>query len=355
MTSVTGSETPVASGAGDEVVPPAPEAAAAKQPRWWRHRNGRWVIGDAGRQPEVVAVPSSVIAADRPDTVLAGGRLGALEYRGVSVRGFSHQEKGSPRQDAYQIRPSRDGAWLVGCVADGVAEGNLSHQAADLVCREATTHLGRVLADHPPTPEPDWQKEVDALPWQHLVDAANTAIVAEALTIARAAYTRKPEYAEQLARLAEQEYTMSDARKSMSSTGVAFAVHSKVGDDGTYAALVAVLAGDSNAMLLREAAWHPLTPVKNEGAEVMSSGVESLPRPVTVEPIALQLQPGDLMVVMTDGLGDALASGAGIVGDFLATMWRQPPDQLAFAQHLGFYRRTFTDDRTAVAIWVEPS
>ena len=313
------------------------------------------MIGDAGRQPEIVAVPSAAMAADRPDTVFDGGRLGALDYRAVSVRGFSHQEKGLPRQDAYQIRPSHDGAWLVGCVADGVSEGRASHLAADLVCREVTAQLRRALAEHPPTPGREWPEEVGELPWQQLVAAANTAIVTEAAGIARAAYARKPEYAGQLARLAEREYTMADARQWMSSTGVAFAVRNEIADDGAYPAMVAVLAGDSSAMLLREGSWQPLTPVKNEGAEVLSSTVNSLPCAVTVEPIATRLLPGDVLVVMTDGLGDALASGAGVVGRFLATMWRQPPDQHAYAEQLAFYRKAFTDDRTAVAIWVPSS
>jgi hypothetical protein len=366
MTSVTGSETPVAPGAGDATGSPepgttcqsAPDGRAAVEPglaseaRWWRHRNGRWVIGDAGRQPEIVALPSSIIAANRPDTVLAGGRFGGLEYRAVSLRGLSHQENGLPRQDACLIHPSRDGDWLLGCVADGVADAKFSHLAADLVCREATTHLGFALAGHRPTRS--WLDEVATLPWPRLVDATNAAIMAEALAAARTTYRRKPEYAEHLARLTEQEYTMSDARRWMSSTGVAFAVHSRI-TDGAYPAVMAVLAGDSSAMLLREGNWRPLTPVKNDGADVMSSAVRALPRQATVEPIALRLRPGDLMVVMTDGLGDPLGSGAGVVGDFLATMWREPPDQISFAEHVAFYRRAFTDDRTAVAIWVEPS
>jgi hypothetical protein len=94
--------------------------------------------------------------------------------------------------------------------------------------------------------------------------------------------------------------------------------------------------------------------VKNDGAEVASSGVSALPREVTVQPVAHELAPGEVLAVVTDGLGDPLGTGQGVVGRFLATMWSQPPDLLAFAQQAGFYRRSYTDDRTAAVLWIAP-
>jgi hypothetical protein len=43
-----------------------------------------------------------------------------------------------------------------------------------------------------------------------------------------------------------------------------------------------------------------------------------------------------------------------VVGAFLAGRWQEPPDPLEFAHHVGFYRKTFVDDRTAVVVWVAP-
>jgi hypothetical protein len=55
---------------------------------------------------------------------------------------------------------------------------------------------------------------------------------------------------------------------------------------------------------------------------------------------------------MTDGIGDPLAAGTGEVGRFLTGVWSTPPASgLEFAAHVGFARRSFDDDRTAVAFW----
>jgi hypothetical protein len=91
--------------------------------------------------------------------------------------------------------------------------------------------------------------------------------------------------------------------------------------------------------------------VKNEGAEIASSAVSPLPRRAVVRPEVRYLRGGDVLTVITDGIGDPLGSGQGVVGRFLAEMWREPPDLLAFAQHAAFYRKSFADDRTAVVIW----
>jgi hypothetical protein len=337
-----------------EPTPESDDDADAEAVEWWRHDNERWVVGDAGRQPEIVPVPSAPLAATRPDTVIDGGRVGGLVYRAVSLRGFSHQQSGLPRQDAYLVRPTRDGQWLVGCVADGVSEGKQSHEAADLACREITAILAGALVDLEPGLGPEaWREAVTQLPWQAAVDQASVAIRQAANAHVRSVYERRGDRAA-LAQLAEAPLTDANARKVMSSTAVVFIVSALPAPDGGFPCAVAVAAGDSSALLLTDRRWQPITAVKNEGAEVATSAVEPLPRPVTVQPAVHHLRPDGALVVITDGLGDPLGSGRGVVGRFLATMWTQPPDLLAFAQQAGFYRRTFTDDRTAVVIWAGP-
>jgi serine/threonine protein phosphatase PrpC len=327
---------------------------------WRRHDNGRWIIEDAGRQPEVTAMPAAGKAGTRPDTVIDGGRLGGLVYRATSQRGFAHQEVARPRQDAYLLRPTPDRRWLVGCVADGVSEGTLSHEAADLVCQETTVRLARGLTgldlDRGPRA---WDEAVDrwsdivatTLPWAEIVGAANSAVRRAAKTATRERLDR----AGDTATLAKLDETWDDAsaRRVMSSTAVVFAVSAVVARDGSYPAVVAVVAGDSTALLLDGDDWTPLSAVKNDGAEIASSEVAPLPGSGQVTPQAHVVRPGQALVVITDGLGDPLGSGSGVVGRFLSTMWRHPPELLAFAEHVGFYRKSFSDDRTAVAIWAQ--
>jgi hypothetical protein len=105
------------------------------------------------------------------------------------------------------------------------------------------------------------------------------------------------------------------------------------------------------ALLLDDGVWRALTPMKDGRAEIAATAVDPLPRTVRIKPAAHYLRPGQALAVMTDGLSDPLGSGAGDVGAFLATHWATPPDALAFASQVGFYRRSFADDRTAVVVW----
>ncbi|SNY65262.1 protein phosphatase 2C domain-containing protein [Paractinoplanes atraurantiacus] len=288
---------------------------------WFPHANGRWVVEDAGRQAEVEPMPAGGPDGVRPDTVLDGGRLGGLTYRATSQRGLAHQNAGVVRQDSYLVRPTGDDRWLIGCVADGVSNGPRSHLAADLVCRSTTMRLAQFLRDlGPPGDAEVWTASVNSLGWPEIVAETSESI------------RKEPGWG--------------------SSTAVVFAVAAEPLADGGHPALVAVLAGDSTALLLGDGTWTPLGAVKNDGAEIASTAVTALPGEVpAIRPQARMLRPGQALVVISDGLGDPLGSGGGVVGRFLATMWQRPPDLLAYAGHVGFYRKSFTDDRTAVTIW----
>jgi hypothetical protein len=322
--------------------------------QWWRHEDDRWVIGDPGRQPEVTPVPSALIAPTRPDTVVDGGRVGGLAFRAVSLRGLQHQLAGTPRQDSYLVRPTRDTRWLVGCVADGVSEGRRSHEAADIVCRVLTSVLADALGSFAPDLDDDrrWAEAVRRLPWQEAVDRASDSIVKAANDELRQQHERRGDDA-RAAAIAEQPLPDSGVRRYMSSTAIAFVVSARPGADGWHPYAVLVAAGDSSAYLLQDGAWQRLAGGKAEGG-VASAAVQPLPRKVRVEPADGGLSSGDALVIVTDGIGDPLGSGGGLVGRFLADKWSAPPDLLGFAQHAAFYRRSYVDDRTAVVVWADP-
>ncbi|GIF73798.1 protein phosphatase 2C domain-containing protein [Asanoa siamensis] len=322
--------------ADDEAVTPA-EPGEMPPTHWRRHPNGRWIVGDPGNQPAVVATPA-VLVRRRPDLAVDGCRVGSLDYRAASLRGLSHLETGKPRQDSYAVAVTRDGHWLVGCVADGVSAGKLSHRAADLACEKIVSELIDGLA------EAGIEADLGKLRWDAAVDSANDAIKNEFLRTLRSSRNQQQE-------IEADEVTLADVRQHMSSTAVAFVVATHPGPDGTHRSLVTAIAGDSSALLLRDGAWSPVTAVKGAGDEVASSEVRPLPRVVTPEPNAIQLRPGDVLAVISDGIGDPMGSGGGVVGRFLAEQWTSPPDTIEFAHQVGFYRRTFVDDRTAVAVW----
>ncbi|GAA4593168.1 hypothetical protein BJY16_000876 [Actinoplanes octamycinicus] len=296
---------------------------------WSRLASRRWVVGDAGRQAAVRARVPRLFRSPPPDIVADGAEAGGLTFRAASVRGPGHQERAEPRQDAYAVRFTRDQGWLAGCVADGVSAAKRSHEAAAAICET----VAQTLVDHLMTGAP-----VAAFGWDGAARVAGDAVV-------------------ELARPFLTDGTVTDerVRSIMSATALAFAVATEPDPDGGHRAVLANLAGDSAAFLLTGAGWQPLTAVKNAGAAIVDSRVRSLPAAVRVTPHEFVLLPGQVLVVMTDGLGDPFGSGAGAVGEFLRGHWGTPPDPLAFAQHVAFFRKSFTDDRTAVVVWPGPA
>lgn len=334
------------------------EEPASKQPGrdedaertlWRRHGNERWVVEDEGRQPLVRPAAAARFKTPPPDNVIDGVEVGCLTFRAASVRGISHQERGEPRQDAYAVRYTQDQRWLVGCIADGVSEGQRSHEAAAEVVEKLTGILVTFLTKNPSL---DWPALVDALPLAEGVDAANTAIVERAREHLRRAYRRQG--AEDKVRDLEGGLPFAHARTVMSATALVFVIATAQSPEGGHRAVLANLAGDSSAFLLHEDTWVALTAIKNDGKDIFSGSVRPLPDRVEVRTQTFTLPVGEAFVVMTDGLGDPLGAGKGTVGAFLRQKWRTPPDVLAFAQHLAFYKRTFTDDRTAVMVWANP-
>lgn len=309
---------------------------------WQRHPVGRWVVGDPGRQPEVQARPAKT-AQSRPDTTIDGASLGNITYRAVSLRGLSHWSEGKPRQDAYLLRVTANGQWLVGCVADGVSKPTYSHMAADIACREITKRIAKALDGQSPIADAEtWPKLVDELPWQQAVDEANAAMIAKAGTGLPAGEQH-------------ESLTAAQVRGAMATTAVAFAVAATPAEDDRLPFALVVAAGDSSALVLSQGRWHPVTAVKNAGSDMANNAVLALPREVEVAPLASFLRPGDALAVITDGIGDPMGSGGGEVGQFLAAHWSRPPDLLAFAGHAAFYRRGFADDRTAAVVWYAPA
>lgn len=293
------------------------------------------VVGDPGSQQEVVAQLLSE-PPGRADTVIDAGVVGALEVRASSVRGRSHRfaVSGHPartRQDEYCLQATADANWLVVVVADGVSQGRFSHVAATIAARRGCQLVTDLLDAGREPSELDWDGEI----------APKLAgyIVSEARRLAAA--TGEPDDAELSAR---------EAARLMSSTAVIAVVGTSIRESGI-PYVVSVLAGDSSAWVLADGEWSSLTAIKNEGAEIASMEVRGLPLVGACSTTDGALTAGEVLVLMTDGLGDALGSGSGDVGEFFSNAWKRAPDPHAFAAQLDFFRRSFDDDRTAVAIW----
>lgn len=306
----------------ESLPPPAPA---------WRgeFRFAPFVVGDPGRAAAAPSYPDED-NWDYRDTVLdglvlrGGAGLPNLTLRAASVRGRSHRFEGKVRQDAYAFRC--DGRFAVAAVADGVSSGPLSHVASNIVSQHGCHMVIKQLETTPP----------EALDWGQTLTVLSTKVLNAGMR-----------------RLPDGDGLDSAAIAKQLSTTVLFAIVELRPVEGHHP--VHILAyGDTSAWILRSGMrWEPQQAVKNAGNEVASSATSALPYlPERLPPVVTTgLGRDDVLVLISDGLGDPLGDGAGPVGGFLARQWQRPPEPLAFAAHVDFARRSHDDDRTAVAIW----
>ena len=272
-------------------------------------------------RPEAVFEPRSGIASPyRPDTVVDGFTWGRhITLRAASIRGYGHRYKGVPRQDDFAI--GANGNYLFLAVADGVSAAPISHIGATVACRYAVDWCNARALDN------NWD-------WEEFFKGAAWALV---------------EYA---ARLAGEPVTPEVAEQMLAST-LTVAVLSECGDAGGEANIVQM--GDSDAWLFRDGKFHNLTRSAVRDAPIHSSAVSALPRvTTTANTTTLNLDPGDVILLGTDGFGDPLGDGDGLVGQQFTRYLETIPPMLAFAHALDFSRETFDDDRTLVSAWIGP-
>jgi serine/threonine protein phosphatase PrpC len=304
----------------------------------WRGRVDPFSVGDPGRAAaRTVPIPDEA-AWDRRDTVLDGVALfdGARkrvgEVRAASVRGLAHRAYGTVRQDEYSFRRTPDGRYLVLAVADGVSSGKHSHRAAIIAARRGTEVLARLLASTGPA----------ALRWADFIRHVANGVEQRGRHL--------------LAGQGVPDVEGVPVREiaDLLATTVLYAVVDLAPVGGAHEVHV-VSVGDSSAWVLRAGGrWEPQHAVKNDGAVLHSSSVHALPLLSGTEPAPARttVAPGEALVLMSDGIGDPLADGTGDVGRFLTGVWSTPPASgLEFAAQVGFARRSFDDDRTAVAFW----
>jgi hypothetical protein len=299
------------------------------------HLPGPLAIGDPGRAATAVVPRPDERFPFRHDIVADTARIpsrgGELDVLGASVRGLSHLYYGKVRQDAFAYLLTRDHRWLVAAVADGVSSGDHSHVAADIVSQYGCELVARQLGEHTAA-ELDWH-------------AILTELAREIVAVASR-------------RFGLVEPVLEDVTDQMAATALFAVVGVEPGPTGGRPVHVMSL-GDTSAWLLRPEAtpaWRALHEVKNAGSVVASSATAALPgMPADLAPpVSTELRPDEVLVLMSDGVGDPLGGGTGDVGAYFAQAWRQAPDPFTFTSQVGFRRRSYDDDRTVVAVWPVP-
>lgn len=283
--------------------------------------------------PIIVGTPSPVVEPAaigasfrplpyRPDTIIDGWTVDGVTVRGASLRGHLHRFNGAPREDDLALHRLPDGR-VIALVADGVSEARQSHIGSAVAIRSAAEWLYTSLP--PDTASTDWQHCFASVAW-----ALN-------------------EQAKGLLGLAQPDPVMTEA---LLATTLVCAVIETATADTLRLNIAAV--GDSSAWLLSDSAFHDVLQPRDASSAITSSEVTGLPRvPNGIAPTVVDLHPGEVLLIGTDGFGDPLGTGEGGVGNLFRQLLgqAQPPSQLEFAHALDFSREAFDDDRTLVAVW----
>ena len=305
-------------------------------------------IGEPGRAAREMPAGVPATPSGHSDVELSVAACGGILLRAATCRGLLHRAFGEPRQDAFATAyqaaaDSGHGGHLVAAVCDGVGSLRRSGEAATLVSRRLA-ELG-----------------CEGVPWPEAFKLANEELRAAAAEVLRG---------------------VDDPAEGMATTAVAASVRR---DGDGWAGEVAW--GDSALWHLDPARRWTLLSTMPGGDDVPTSdtdlgGTGARPEPdADIEPggsagaddgddpfawsqvsalpsadgactVRVFRCRGGALFLMTDGVANPL-QWADDVQAALAHWWAAPPDPFTFAAQVSFARRSHTDDRTVVGLWLD--
>lgn len=260
--------------------------------------------------PEGSAVRQSGLAAD-------GAQLGDLEIRAATAVGADHRcgHPARPRQDAYSLDQTPDGRYLLAAVADGVSNSEQSDLGARIAATRATRDLSATIAGT----------------GRHPADPADFAT-----NIAR-----------EMAATAKGRGIPEDEVQCVLAVA---AIPAQPEPNGLRLLWVAWI-GDASVWLRRGGELHSITGERKRGPDpnTLSSTLPFHPR--AMRATTCWAEPGDSVIVMSDGLSDSLDM-VGEVREYFASQWSgRPPHPAAFLYSLCYDAPGQYDDRTAIVTW----
>ncbi|MFF4831135.1 protein phosphatase 2C domain-containing protein [Streptomyces sp. NPDC001315] len=262
--------------------------------------------------------------AAAPGVAADQAHLGDLAVRAASIVGPGHrcQEPAVARQDAYRMTRDAAGDHLLLAVADGVSSSAHAELGAAVAAGTAVNHLRRRLD------EPDGAARLSAA---ELFEETATAMLREA---------------------ERRGLEVSDVCAVLFVAVIPTRPTAPTGERTMWAAWL----GDASLWRLDEDRWrYAAGDRKGTTAGYDSNAVtHTLPAdPHAVRETTLTLRPGDVVSLVSDGVGDGLASIEEL-NAYLADRWQLPLPVASYLNDVGFDAERFLDDRTAVTVWVDP-
>lgn len=288
--------------------PPAPPAERA-------HRAAGRFPQPLGKSGMANALPWRLPPEPGPSGVVAdGASVGDLRVRAASIIGPGHrcEEPAVPRQDAYRLAVDRERRHLIVAVADGMS----SSPHSDLGAGVATMTLVQQL-------------------WPGGTDAATDATAHRWFT----------EAARHMAAAAHQRGLEHD---QVCAAALVALIEIDPAADGSRRVRTWTIA-DVGAWLRTDRAWQQVAGDVRTGLDRSKLKVFLPHHPNQAVGASFRLEPGAVLALTTDGVGDAL--GRADLGPWFADRWSEPPHVSDFVDDVGFEAKGELDDRTAVVVW----
>ncbi|MFF7853201.1 protein phosphatase 2C domain-containing protein [Streptomyces sp. NPDC007904] len=255
-------------------------------------------------------------AAFTPAVLLDGAQAGRLTVRAASLRGDSHNWEGSCRQDAMTVTRvgPPEAEFLLLAVADGVGSAKYSHIGSYRVTRQAALHLDREAENI--------HAALAARDGGELRAIANKAIAGAVGEL----------------RIGQEHATTLHVLLVPTDARVRGRVVFSVGDGGLF--------------VLREGRWEQGNPV--DDGSLLDTRTEALPHAYrSVKAKLLRTEPGEVLLLGTDGITNPLTQKDPEFAQHLANAWGGPevPSLSDFLWQAQTRAKSYDDDRTVICVW----
>ena len=254
----------------------------------------------------------------------------------VSVRGLSHEENKKVRQDSVAFGTSLDGRYLVGSIADGVSEADLSHKGSDYVAREVVKSICEKI---------DIGLHPKELPWEDITNHIRDGLrVRGKRAFGIPKDMRGQELDDCLARLVgtTAEVLIIDCKKT----------------NNQVVGIRASLAGDGYSFIIRNGSMISLGGGKDAffgGDYVSNEKVRALPKDPGVKyPLVneVKLLQDEAIFITSDGIGDDINKPDLGVDAYLHRKLAKPVPAYELLKIISYFAFQSHDDRSMIIVWV---